>query len=97
MPEAEGKLCYVIIIQDRHTKYALADLIPNWEPETVVEQLLVSWVRDLGFPRSICSELGNIFEEQVWRALCDWSKVYRPHIPYPILALTEKFHRYIRE
>ena len=83
--EAVGKRCYVLTMQDRCSKYALAGLIPNLEPETVVEQLLVSWVQDFGFPRSIRSELGKVLKEQVWRVLCDRVQVWRPHITYPTL------------
>ena len=50
--EAVGKRCYVLAMQERRSKYALVDLIPNMEPRTVVEQLLVRWVQDFSFPRS---------------------------------------------
>ena len=76
---------------------ALANFILNQESAPVVEQLMVSWVQDFGFPGSIRSELGRVFEEQVWGALCDWIQVWRPHIIYPTLALTEKFSHYLNQ
>ena len=95
--EAAGKRCYILAIQGRCSKYALTNIILNWEPDTVLEQILVSWVRDFGFPGSIWSELGRLLEEQVWQALCDRVQVWRPHITYPALALTEKFSHYLKQ
>ena len=43
-PETAGKLCYVIVMQDGHTKYALANLIPNRVAGPIAEQLLMSWL-----------------------------------------------------
>ena len=39
--------------------------------------------------------MGKDFENQVGRALCDRTQVWRPHIRYPTLVITEKFSGYL--
>ena len=61
-PESAENLCQFFVMQDRHTKYAMDPLIPKMQSLMVAEQLLISWVPNFSFPKSIHSELWNAFE-----------------------------------
>ena len=39
--------------------------------------------------------MGKDFEDQVWRALCDRTQVWKPHIRYPTLGISEMFSGYL--
>ena len=70
-------------------EWSLISLIPNHKPGTIAEQLLVSWVGNFGVPRSINSELGDVFKREVWQALCDRAKVGKPHNPHTMYELSQ--------
>ena len=87
--------CHVLTVQDRRSKYAVATFISNQEPAKVVETLMAVWIPSFGLPGLIQSEKGEKFEDQVWRAMCDRTQNWKPHIKRPTLTMTEKFSDYL--
>ena len=44
----KNERCYVLTVQDRRSKYAVATFIPNQEPARVVKTLVVVWILTFG-------------------------------------------------
>ena len=74
--------CHVLTVQERHFKHAVATFISNQEPAGVVDRLIAVWIQNFSIPGSIRSKKGKVFEDHVWRAMCDRTQIWRPPIKY---------------
>ena len=66
-PDTAGQTHCIVTMQDGVMKYALAHpihnmLIPNMEVCAIAVHVWEKWIKHLGFPRSIHSEMGPDFK-----------------------------------
>ena len=62
---------YILYMIDAFSKFKAAVFIPNKQGETVVEALLVHWVKFFGPPKYIQSDPGKEFLNQHLQAFCN--------------------------
>ena len=96
-PDAAGSPHCIVTMQDAVTKYALMHPIMNMmltqmEVSTIAVHICHKWVKHLGFPRAICSEMGPNYEMALRTTPCRIARTYKIFEHHPNLCLLEKFH-----
>ena len=81
-PLSKAGNCYLLVITDYATRYAMAIPIPNKEPKTVIQTLFRRWILLIGFPDAIQSDQGSEFTANLCKDLCVLINTQPRHIPH---------------
>lgn len=69
--ELTTKKCWILHLVDHFSRFSAGRIITTKEKETVVEQILESWVSIFGAPNFFMTDNGKEFDNSSFRDLCD--------------------------